>query len=61
MQLGMYCSRHLSYEGATFDIIEHSLTPKEKAMYDEAARYYCHTKTFDWIAPHTCFFLQILA
>lgn len=36
--LGMYCSRHLSFEGCTFDVHKHSLSKTEKANYDAACR-----------------------
>lgn len=49
--LGMYCSRHLSYEGTTFDVIEHSLTVKEKAMYNAAARFWQDLVT-DFLNAH---------
>src|SRR5690606_10958922 len=34
---GMYCSRHLSFEGCVFEIIEHKLDVDERKLYDTCA------------------------
>ncbi|KAL6066398.1 Protein strawberry notch 2 [Balamuthia mandrillaris] len=35
---GMYCSRHLSFKGVDFDILQYPLKEEEKVEYDEVAR-----------------------
>jgi hypothetical protein len=35
--LGLYASRALSYEGVTYEIVEHDLTPEQVAIYDTYA------------------------
>lgn len=36
--LGMYVSRSLSFKGVTFSMMEHKLSPEQRAIYDAAAR-----------------------
>ena len=36
--MGSYISRNLSYDGVTFDKIEHQLTPEQTEIYNEMAR-----------------------
>ena len=38
--LGMYCSRHLSFEGTKFDMDKISLTIEQKKMYDMASTWW---------------------